>query len=114
MKERDVTIYMAIENPDASVSLSALYIPTKQKYSMPSINFDKHSMFGTEFWDNGNFVFGEFYTFLSKWKNRTLSIEDLETDIYQEYEAWKWKEEDVDELIDIIEQGIDFGWNKLE
>lgn len=111
MEERNLTIYKVIELPDSTARMTCLYY--NGKYTMPSIEFKEHIIFQNENWDHGVWIFGEFYEFLKKWKNRTLSVEDIETDIYQEYNGNEWQETDVDDLIDLIEQAIEFGWDKL-
>lgn len=112
MKNRDVTIYKAIENYGATASLSALYnLDTKEYYGI-HISFEDHPIF-IGVWDNGEYIFNYCYPFLLRWKSRQLTEKDLSSDLYNDDKAWEWDENDINELIDIIETAIDLGWDKL-
>jgi hypothetical protein len=111
MSKRDLTVYSVIELPDSSARMSVLFIDNE--LTMPSIAFKNHVIFGTNFFDNDKWIFETFYPLLQKWKNRTLTTLDKETELYQEFKGDEWEEGYIDHIIDLIEEAIDFGWNKL-
>lgn len=111
-KDRELVIYGTIQNYPETVKLTALWDCIREKYVMPSIEFDNHEDFKDEFWDNDDWIFGYFYDFLKRWKSRTITMEDIETDLYQDYKGNEWNEDRISDIIDIIEQALELNWYK--
>ena len=112
-RNRQANVYLkaSIEDINCSVILSAGYDRKKDEYYMVSIEFTKEHSYGPNFWDNGNYIFETFYPMLKRYVECNLTSQDTE-----EFESFimNVNEEEVLDIIDIIEEGIDWGWNKAK
>lgn len=107
-------MYMTIATVDDEIKLHCGYDEKKEEYYMPSLTFTKTG----QTWDNHLFIFETFLPFLRRWKDRSLQEGDIkffegltETCFTKEETI---NEEWVDDLIEILEQGIKMGWDKLK
>lgn len=59
-------------------------------------------------WDNPGWIFGKFYKFLNRWKNRDLKKKDKETfsDIYSIL-----TDDTVEELLEMLEEAKRLNWH---
>lgn len=109
-KDKDLTIYMTIANVDNTVEMTAGYDPVKKEYYMPSLNFKGGHPLGPDYYDSENYIFETFWPFLKRWDERMLTEEDK-----KEFPKWvELNDENVLDLLDIFEQAVEFGWDKLE
>lgn len=111
VKKRDVYFSKTISNIDNSFILSVGYDRHKDEHYMLTIQFTDQHSYGPSYWDNDRYIFDIFYPMLKRYVERTLTTEDN-----NEFEDFLTKvdEDDVLEIIDILEEAIDIGWNKLK
>lgn len=103
-------MYMTISDYNEDFEMTALYDSSTKKYYMPALQFLVDSPFGNTYWDNDDFIFDTFYPVLQRWKERSLTKKDKKK-FSDELNA---PEEFLLRIIDVIEQGIELGWNKLK
>lgn len=108
---RNVYTNTSIQDINGSVILSAGYDRKKDEYYMVTIEFTKEHSYGPDFWDNGKYIFETFYPMLKRYVERNLTSQDT-----KEFESFIMKvgEEEVLDIIDIIEEAIDWEWNKAK
>lgn len=106
----NILMYMTISDYNEDFEMTALYDSSTKKYYMPALQFLVDSPFGNIYWDNDDFIFDTFYPVLQRWKERSLTKKDKKK-FSDELNA---PEEFLLRIIDVIEQGIELGWNKLK
>ena len=96
------TISLNIRGYSDTCLLAANYDEVKRKYYMPGLEIKTRDGKIDEYWDNGDYLFGELYTNLT---NYIFTDSDLGISTYLM--------DNRDELLSLLEKGIDLGWNKL-
>jgi hypothetical protein len=103
--------YTTVANHNDTIKLSAGYDLKKNCYYMPSLEIKD---FGVEIsWDAVRFLFGDLLVALRNFRDRILTKENIDNlgDLRGVLEQ---NEGVCEDLIEILERGIEKGWDKLD
>lgn len=98
-------MYLTICNSNDTIKLSANYDFKKEKYYFPYLEFSNI------YWDNESFIFETFYDFLIRYVDHRL-VEASDDKLFEELKDLLTDDWAAD-MIEIIEQGLKFNWDKL-
>lgn len=107
--------FTAIHNYSETVDLSALFDINPDgtvTYCMVSISIKIGDNFN-ETYDNDRYIFDDFKPYLDRWKSRRLTSDDMLDERFMEIHELL-NDTLVDEILEIIEDGIKLGWHKLK
>ncbi len=94
-----------IGNEDFKLNIG---VDDRGNFFMPSLTFEGiKDEYGSIYWDNEDYIFGEFYEFLKRYIHRTLK----ETDVQEFVSIWEIMDQDnAETLLTMLDRALEKGW----